>query len=57
MTKINMDANLSAKGGCIEIVNSELLARDSFFTRNVALQGGVIFAIQRALFEIRTSLF
>ena len=57
MTKINIDSNLSAKGGCFEIVNSELLARDNFFTRNVALQGGVVFAIQRTLFEIRTSLF
>ena len=57
MTKINMDKNLSAKGGCLEIVNSELVARDSNFTQNVALQGGVIFAIQRTLFEIRTSLF
>ena len=45
MTKINMDANFSAKGGCFEIVNSELMARDNYFTRNVALQGGVIFAI------------
>ena len=52
-----MDSNLSAKGGCFEIVNSELLARDNYFTRNVALQGGVVFAIQRALFEIRTSIF
>ena len=42
---IAMVRNLAAKGGGVEIVNSEMIARDSKFIRNSALQGGVVFAI------------
>ena len=51
-----MVENLASKGGGLEIVNSELLVRDSKFLSNTASQGGVVFAIQKTLFVITTSL-
>ena len=41
---------MASKGGCIQIVNSELDTYNSTFIENTGLQGGVIFAIQRSIF-------
>ena len=51
-----MDNNIGSKGGCIWILSSEFDANASFFTDNKAIQGGVIFAIQKSYFQIRSSL-
>ena len=53
---ITMENNYGYKGGCINIVNSELDIERSLFRRNIGIQGGVIFAIQRSLFRISDSL-
>ena len=50
-----MSDNSGAKGGCLQIVDSELLVVHSSFVGNKALQGGVIFAIQRAVFRVEDS--
>ena len=51
-----MHNNIGSKGGCIWILSSEFDANNSYFTDNFAIQGGVIFAIQKAFFQIRSSV-
>ena len=48
---------MGLEGGCIKIrYNCEFDAVDSTFIKNTGMQGGVIFAIQRSIFQIRNSL-
>ena len=56
MRGIKMNNNIGSKGGCIWILSSEFDANNSYFTDNFAIQGGVIFAIQKAFFQIRSSV-
>ena len=56
MRGIKMENNLGFKGGCIWILSSEFDANKSSFTDNKAIQGGVIFAIQKSFFQIRNSV-
>ena len=55
MRGITMSENIAAKGGCIWIVSSEFDAFNSNFINNKALQGGVIFAIQKTFFAVKSS--
>ena len=51
-----MSGNKSAKGGCIQIVNSEVSINNSTFRDNVGLQGGVIFIISNSIVEVNKSV-
>ena len=50
-----MKDNLGIRGGCLWLLTSEFDANNSEFIDNVAIQGGVIFAIQKSFFQIRNS--
>ena len=52
-----MRGNKSAKGGCLQAVNSEIRILSTNFENNVGLQGGVIFAIKRSILEVTKCLF
>ena len=47
--------NTGVRGGCVQIVTSELDAYQSTFEQNDAELGGAIFAIQEAVLQIRAS--
>ena len=47
--------NISVNGGCIRIVNTEFDANKSVFKNNKGIKGGVIFAISKAFFAVRSS--
>ena len=50
-----MSENISTYGGCIRIVNTEFDADEAVFKNNKGLKGGVIFAISKAFFSVRSS--
>ena len=50
-----MSENISTYGGCIRIVNTEFDADETVFKNNKGLKGGVIFAISKAFFAVRSS--
>ena len=52
MYSIRVNKNIAAKGGCAEVVSSQFGAFNSAFTENVAIRGGVIFAIQKTTLQI-----
>ena len=57
MFRVQFEKNTGVTGGCMYITNTELIATQSEFRDNLAIQGGVIFAIQSSTVDFRTVNF